>query len=326
MHFPVRTTAALALLGLAAFAPLAQAQDNYPTKPIRLVVGFPAGGPTDVVARAFGEFAARSLGQPVVVDNKPGANTILAAEAVASAPPDGYTLLLGALNHTMIPALYSHRVKFDALRSFAPVCSMAVSPTVLVVGPSMPVKTLSEFLAAVRAKPGERTYATPGSGSGGHFASEQFNRLAGTRMNHIPYKGAAQAVTDLMGGQVDSSFATLGSVLPQVQSGKLRALAVASAQRSPLLPDVPTFEESGIKGYSADAWYGLLAPAGTPPEIVAKLTKASADFARAPATAEKLRGLGMQPQNTCGGAFTAQLDGEIKAATKTARELDLKLD
>lgn len=326
MHFPVRTTAALALLGLAAFAPLAQAQDNYPSKPIRLVVGFPAGGPTDVVARAFGEFAARSLGQPVVVDNKPGANTILAAEAVASAPPDGYTLLLGALNHTMIPALYSHRVKFDALRSFAPVCSMAVSPTVLVVGPSMPVMTLTEFLAAVRAKPGERTYATPGSGSGGHFASEQFNRLAGTRMNHIPYKGAAQAVTDLMGGQVDSSFATLGSVLPQVQSGKLRALAVASAQRSPLLPDVPTFEESGIKGYSADAWYGLLAPAGTPPQIVAKLTKASADFARAPATAEKLRGLGMQPQNTCGGAFTAQLDGEIKAATKTARELDLKLD
>jgi len=326
MHFPVRTTAVLALLGLSAVAPLAQAQDNYPTKPIRLVVGFPAGGPTDVVARAFGDFAARALGQPVVVDNKPGANTILAAEAVASAPPDGYTLLLGALNHTMIPALYSNRVKFDALRSFAPVCSMAVSPTMLVVGPSMPVKTLSEFLAAVRAKPGERTYATPGSGSGGHFASEQFNRLAGTRMNHIPYKGAAQAVTDLMGGQVDSSFATLGSVLPQVQSGKLRALAVASQQRSPLLPDVPTFEESGVKGYSADAWYGLLAPAGTPVDIVAKLTKASAEFARAPATAEKLRGLGMQPQNICGSAFTAQLDGEIKAASKTARELNLKID
>jgi tripartite-type tricarboxylate transporter receptor subunit TctC len=323
MQFPIRT---LAVIGVVALASVAHAQSAYPTKPIRLVVGFPAGGPTDVVARAFGDFAARALGQPVVVDNKPGANTILAAEVVASAPADGYTLLLGALNHTMIPALYSNRVKFDALRSFAPVCSMAVSPTVLVVGPSMPVKTFSEFLAAVRAKPGERTYATPGSGSGGHFASEQFNRLAGTRMNHIPYKGAAQAVTDLMGGQVDSSFATLGSVLPQVQSGKLRALAVASPQRSPLLPDVPTFEESGVKGYSADAWYGLLAPAGTPAEIVAKLTKASADFARAPATAEKLRGLGMQPQNNCGGAFTAQLEGEIKAATKTARELDLKLD
>ncbi|MDP9897965.1 Bug family tripartite tricarboxylate transporter substrate binding protein [Variovorax ginsengisoli] len=326
MHFTARTTAVLALLGLAAFAPFAQAQANYPTKPIRLVVGFPAGGPTDVVARAFGDFASRALGQPIVVDNKPGANTILAAEAVASAPPDGYTLLLGALNHTMIPALYSNRVKFDALRSFAPVCSLAVSPTVLVVGPSMPVKTLSEFLQAVRANPGERTYATPGSGSGGHFASEQFNSLVGTRMNHIPYKGAAPAVTDLMGGQVDSSFATLGSVLPQVQSGKLRALAVASPKRSPLLPDVPTFEESGVKGYSADAWYGLLAPAGTPPEILAKLTQVSGDFARAPSTAEKLRGLGMQPQNTCGGAFTSQLDNEIKAATKTARGLNLKLE
>ena len=326
MHFPVRSAAVLALLGLAALAPVARAQDAYPARPIRLVVGFPAGGPTDVVARAFGDFAARSLGQPVVVDNKPGANTILAAEAVASAPPDGYTLLLGTLNHTMIPALYSNRVKFDALRSFTPVCSLAVSPTVLVVGPSMPARTLPEFLQAVRAKPGERTYATPGSGSGGHFASEQFNRLAGTRMNHIPYKGAAQAVTDLMGGQVDSSFATLGSVLPQVQSGKLHALAVASPQRSPLLPDVPTFEESGVKGYAADAWYGLLAPAGTPPDIVARLTRISGEFSRAPATAEKLRGLGMQAQNTCGSAFAAQLDGEIRAATKTARELDLKLD
>ena len=324
MHSTVRTIAAL--LGFVAMAPFAHAQAPYPTKPIRLVVGFPAGGPTDVVARAFGDFAARSLGQPVVVDNKPGANTILAAEAVASAPADGYTLLLGALNHTMIPALYSSRVKFDALRSFSPVCSLAVSPTVLVVGPSMPVKTLSEFLQAVRAKPGERTYATPGSGSGGHFATEQFNRLAGIRMNHIPYKGAAQAVTDLMGGQVDSSFATLGSVLSQVQSGKLHALAVASPQRSPLLPDVPTFEESGVKGYTADAWYGLLAPANTPLEVLATLTRISSDFARAPATAEKLRGLGMQAQNTCGGAFTAQLDGEIKAATRTARELNLSLE
>ena len=324
MHSTVRTIAGL--IGFVALVPFAHAQAPYPTKPIRLVVGFPAGGPTDVVARAFSDFAARSLGQPVVVDNKPGANTILAAEAVASAPADGYTLLLGALNHTMIPALYSSRVKFDALRSFSPVCSLAVSPTVLVVGPSMPVETLSEFLQAVRAKPGERTYATPGSGSGGHFASEQFNRLAGIRMNHIPYKGAAQAVTDLMGGQVDSSFATLGSVLPQVQSGKLRALAVASPLRSPLLPDVPTFEESGVTGYSADAWYGLLAPANTPLEVLATLTRISSDFARAPATAEKLRGLGMQAQNTCGGAFTAQLDGEIKAATRTARELNLSLE
>lgn len=296
----------------------------YPAKPVRIVVGFSAGGPTDVVARAFADFAARTLGQPFVVDNKPGANTILAAEAVASAPADGYTVLLGATNHSMIPALYSNRIKFDALRSFAPVCNVAISPTVLVVGPSMKVPNLGIYLQQVKAAPGERTYATPGSGSSGHFASEKFTRLTGTKMNHIPYKGAAQAVTDLMGGQVDSSFATLGAVLPQIQAGKLTALAVAAQQRSPLLPEVPTFEEAGVKGYRADAWYGLLAPAGTPPAAIAALQKAAQDFVKAPATQEKLRGLGLKAQGVCGTPFGDQLQREVKAYTQLARELDLK--
>lgn len=326
MHIRHRIRPALIAAGTAVITTLASAQPAASTQPIRLVVGFSAGGPTDVVARAFADFAGRALGQPVIVDNKPGANTILAAEAVAAAPADGRTLLLGATNHTMIPALYAARVKFDALRSFAPICTLAISPTVLVVGPSMPAKTLDEFLRDVRARPGERTYATPGSGSSGHFASEQFTRLTGTRMNHIPYKGAAQAVTDLMGGQVDASFATLGSVLPQVQTGKLRALAVAAPRRSALLPQVPTFEESGVKGYSADAWYGLLAPAGTPADVVERLTRVAKDFAAAPATAEKLRGLGMQASGTCGDAFARQLDTEVKGATRTARELDLKVE
>ncbi|MBO1114767.1 Bug family tripartite tricarboxylate transporter substrate binding protein [Bordetella petrii] len=309
-------------LGLAAGA----AQAKYPDHPVRLVVGFSAGGPTDVVARAFADQASRSLGQPFVVENKPGANTILAAEAVASAKPDGYTLLLGATNHTMIPALYSTRIKFDALKSFAPICTLAISPTVLVVGPSMPVKTLDEFLRQVKAEPGKRTYATPGTGSSGHFASEQFLRLTGASMNHIPYKGAAQAVTDLMGGQVDSSLATLGSVLPQIQSGKLTALAVAAPSRSALLPDVPTFDEAGVKGYAADAWYGLLAPAGTPPEALAALQQAATDFAQSADSASKLRSLGMAPQNTCGSAFAAQLAREIDANGALARELGLRAD
>lgn len=316
-------------VGLAAVvlaAPGAMAQTAYPGKPIRLVVGFLAGGPTDVVARAFADYASRALGQPVIVDNKPGANTIVAAEIVASAQPDGYTLLLGATNHTMIPALYSSRVKFDALKSFAPICTLAVSPTVLVVGPALPAKNLAEFLQMVRAKPGVRTYATPGTGSSGHFASEQFTRLTGTRMNHIPYKGAAQAVTDLMGGQVDSSFATLGSVLPQVRSGKLHAIAVAAPQRSPLLPEVPTFEESGVKDYSADAWYGVMATAGTPSAVVAQLIRVASDFSQAQATGDKLRGMGMQAQNNCGDSFSRQLDSEIKDAKKIARDLDLKVE
>lgn len=312
---------------LGAYAVCAQAEPTaWPAKPVRVVVGFSAGGPTDVVARAFADFAARALGQPFVVDNKPGANTILAAEAVAGAPADGYTLLVGATNHTMIPALYSARVKFDAVKSFAPVCTVAVSPTVLVVGPSMKATTLAAFLQQVKAAPGERTYATPGSGSSGHFASEQLTRLTGTKMNHIPYKGAAQAVTDLMGGQVDASFATLGSVLPQVQSGKLTALAVAAPQRSALLPQVPTFEEAGVKGYRADAWYGLLAPAGTPPAVVAALQKTAQAFAQAPATVEKLRGLGMDAQSVCGAPFGAQLQREVQGYSQIARELDLKTE
>ena len=302
----------------------AQAQSTWPAKPVHVLVGFSAGGPTDVVARVFADYASRTLGQPFVVDNKPGANTILAAEAVASAPADGYTLLLGATNHTMIPALYSQRVKFDAVRSFAPVCSLAVSPMVLVVGPSMPVKTLGDFLKEVKAAPGKRTYGTPGSGSSGHFASEQFTRLTGTSMNHIPYKGAAQATTDMIGGQVDSSFATLGSVLPQVQAGKLNALAVAAPKRSALLPNVPTFEEAGVKGYSADAWYGLLAPANTPAATLAVLRRVATEFAQSPATAEKFRLLGMEAQSTCAEAFGTQLTREVKAYGELARALDLK--
>jgi len=324
MHPHRRLRAATAAAGLALLAAGVAAQPGRSGPPIRLVVGFSAGGPTDVVARAFADFAGRALDRTVVVDNKPGANTILAAEAVAAAPADGRTLLLGATNHTMIPALYSSRVKFDAVRSFAPVCSLAVSPTVLVVGPSMKVPDFAAFLQQLKAEAGRRTYATPGAGSSGHFASEQFTRLTGTRMNHIPYKGAAQAVTDLVGGQVDSSFATLGSVLPQVQAGKLTALAVAAPQRSPLLPQVPTFDEAGVKGYRADAWYGLLAPAGTPPAALAVLQKTAQDFVRQGATQEKLRGLGMESQHVCGADFGAQLEREVKAYGQLARELDLK--
>jgi tripartite-type tricarboxylate transporter receptor subunit TctC len=318
-----RRLTAAALLTLATASAWAQA---WPAKTVRIVVGFSAGGPTDVVARAFAEHASRALGQPVIVENKPGANSILAAEAVASAPADGYTLLLAATNHSMIPALYSARVKFDAVRSFAPVCTLAVSPTVLVTGPAMTAKTLSGFMQQVREAPGKRSYGTPGTGSSGHFASEQFLRMTGLSMNHIPYKGAAQVVTDVMGGQLDSSFATLGSVLPQVQAGKLSALAVASPRRSALLPGVPTFAEAGVKGYSADAWYGLLAPAGTPVAVLQALEKVASQFTEQPATVAKLQSLGMEQQHSCRDAFGADMDRDAKAYTRLARELDLKAE
>lgn len=330
MHFPLSSRLRRTLLALAASALAAGTQgalaQAYPAKPVRIVVGFAAGGPTDVVARAFAEHAARTLGQPFIVENKPGANTVLAADAVASAAADGYTLLLGATNHTMIPALYSARVKFDAVRSFAPVCTLAGSPTVLVVGPAMKVTTLTAFIDALKAAPGHRTFGSPGPGSSGHFAGERFARLTKTSMNHIPYKGAAPAITDLMGGQLDSSFATLGSVLPQVQAGKLTAIAVAAAQRSPLLPNVPTFSEAGVKDFRDDAWYGLMAPAGTPPAVLQALEKAARSFAQTPASLEKLAGLGLNAHNVCGAAFGTQMQREVEANTKLAKELNLKLE
>jgi tripartite-type tricarboxylate transporter receptor subunit TctC len=316
----------LALIAAAWLATSAAAQTPYPGQPVKLVVGFAAGGPSDLVARAFADHAGKALGQSFIVENKSGANAVLATEAVAAARPDGLTLLAAATNHTMIPALYAGRIKFDAARSFVPVCTLAASATVLVVGPSLPVKSVAEFLERARAKPDSLSYASPGQGSSPHLATEQFRKLTGIGMVHVPYKGAAPAVTDLIGGQVDLSFATLGSVLPHLKSGKLRALAVASRQRSALAPEVPTFEEAGVKGFVIDTWYGLLAPAGTPPEVLQKLTREATEFARSPTTRERLAGAGLEPANSCGEPFAAQIGREIEANTRLARELNLKAE
>ena len=313
------------LTGLVAGAAWAQPA-AYPQQSMKLVVGFAAGGPSDIVARAFADQAAKSLSQTVIVENRPGANAVIATEAVAAAKPDGLTLLAAATNHTMIPALYAGRIKFDAAKSFVPVCTLASSATVLVVGPAMPVRTVAEFLDRVKAKPGTATYATPGQGSSPHLATEQFRKITGVAMVHVPYKGAAPAVTDLLGGQVDLSFATVGSVLPHIKSGKLTALAVASRQRSALLPQVPTFDEVGVKGFVIDTWYGLLTPAGTPPEALRVLTREAQTFAQSAAVRERLAGAGLEPQGLCGEPFAAQIAHEIEANTRIARELNLKAE
>lgn len=320
------TRAAAAVMAVAAASEAAAQTSAYPPLPVKLVVGFAAGGPSDLVARAFADHAAKPLGQPVIVENKPGANAVLATEAVAASKPDGLTLLAAATNHTMIPALYGARIKFDAAKSFVPVCTLAGSATVLVVGPSLPVKTVAEFIERAKAKPDAMTYATPGQGSSPHLATEQFRKLAGVSMVHVPYKGAAPAVTDLLGGQVDLSFATVGSVLQHIKSGKLKALAVASRQRSALLPDVPTFEETGVKGFVVDTWYGLLAPAGTPADALRALTREANDFVRSTAMRERLAGAGLEPGGLCGESFAAQISREIEANTRIARELNLKVE
>lgn len=320
----VRNHVAAAAAVLAAGSCLAQS--GYPQQPVKIIVGFAAGGPSDLAARAFADHAAKALSQTVLIENKPGANAVLATEAVAAAKPDGYTLLSAATNHTMIPALYADRIKFDAAKSFIPVCTLAGSATVLVVGPSMPVKTVGEFLDRARATPGAATYASPGQGSSPHLATETFRKLAGVSMVHIPYKGAALAVTDLIGGQVDLSFATIGSVLPHIRSGKLTPLAVASRQRSALLPQVPTFDEAGVKGFVVDTWYGLMAPAGTPAEVIRKLETEATAFGRSAAVRERLMTAGMEPHTVCGEPFAAQVAREIEANTRLARELNLKVE
>ena len=251
---------------------------------------------------------------------------MVAATAVANAKPDGYTLLAAATNHTMIPALYTGRVKFDSLKSFKPVCTLAASDTVLVVGPGMPVKSVDEFLTRVRAKPNHYTYGTPGVGSSPHLATETFMRMTRTNMVHVPYKGAAPAIQDLMGGQVDFSFATVGSVLPQIKGGKLTALAVASRQRSALLPQVPTFDEAGVKGYQIDTWFGILVPAETPDAVVKVLERTAIEFGRSPAAREKLQGIGLDSLTTCGEPFAAQIAREIEENKKLASDLNLKPD
>jgi tripartite-type tricarboxylate transporter receptor subunit TctC len=299
---------------------------DYPIKPVRIVVGFAPGGPTDVVARTFAEEASRKLGQQFIVENKPGANTVLAAQAVASAAPDGYTLLFAASNHTTIPGVYAGRVKFDAVRSFTPICSVASSPTVLVVGPSLPVKTLSEYMQKARSEPGKISAGSPGPGSTGHFATEMFARHHNLVITHVPYKGAAPAITDIIGGQLDSSFATLGSVLPQIKAGKLTVLAVGMKKRSALLPTTPTFEEAGGGDYSADAWYGVMAPAGTPPAIIKALEQVAIQFSKGDTNVEKSRASGMESEAVCGSAFLAQIEREVAINTRLAKELNLKID
>jgi tripartite-type tricarboxylate transporter receptor subunit TctC len=323
--FTIRTILAATALGMAAAA-LAQGDPPYPNQPIRMVVGFPAGGPTDVSARLIADSLSRSLGQPVVVDNKPGANATIAAEIVARAKPDGYTILMAAGNHTINAVLYKN-LKFDSEKGFAWITPVSVAPTVLVVNPKFPARTYAEFLALMSAHPGKYSYASAGSGGTPHLSAEMFKLRTRTSIVHIPYRGAAPAVTDLLGGQVDMMFATLGSVLPQIRAGQLRALAVAAPQRSGLLPNVPTFEESGLKNFRLDSWYGIAAPAGTPRAVVERLYNDIQKAVTAPAYREKMEQAGLEPViATSPAKFTEQISSEIAGFTELVRLSKLTID
>ena len=316
-------TAVLALM-LASAGASAQ---GYPTKPIRLVVPYPAGGPLDIMARAIGQKLTEAWKQPVVVDNRAGAGGNIGADFVAKSAPDGYTLLMGAVaTHAINPSLYS-KIPYDPVKDFAPVALVAQVPNILVVNPAVPAKTVRELIALARAQPGTLNFGSGSTGSTGHLAGELFNTMAGVKMVHIPYKGAAPATADLLGGQVQLMFDNLASALPNVKAGKLRALAVTTLARSPAIPELPTIAESGLPGFDLTTWFGLLVPAGTPPEIVARLNAEIVRALDAKDMRERLEKMGAEPlSNNTPERFAAFIRSEAAKYARVVKDSGAKVD
>jgi tripartite-type tricarboxylate transporter receptor subunit TctC len=316
---------AAALAGL--FAPTGHAQDWSPGgRPLRMVVPFPPGGSTDILARAIGPKLAASLGTQVLVDNKPGAGGSLGAAEVARAEPDGHTLLMGHIGTLAVnPAIYP-RLAYDPLRSFVPVAWVARVPNVLVVSASSAARSLSAFVDQVRARPGRYSYSSGGNGSAAHITFEYLKLEARLFMLHIPYRGTAPSVTDLIGGQVDATFTGAPAVLPHVRSGRLRALAVSSRQRIAALPEVPTVAESGFPGFVADQWYGVVAPAGTPAAVVAKLNAEINKALALPDVAQQLAVEGAAPMPQTPQAFAELIRLEIPRWAAVVKAGNVKPD
>ena len=287
---------ALISAALACGVPAAQAADSsFPTRPVRLVVGYAAGGATDVLARLVAQKMGEALGQPIVVENRAGANSNVGAEVVAKATPDGYTLYVFTIANTINATLYD-KLGYDPVRDFEPVGMIAKIPNVLVVNPKLPIKTVADYVRLAKESPDGVTFASSGSGSSIHLSGEMFRSRSGANMLHVPYKGSAPAVTDLLGGQVQSMFDNAPSALPHVKSGKLRAIAVTSAQHMPQLPDVPTVAESGLPGFDVQSWFSIAAPAGTPKPVIDKLNTALNKALNASEVRERMRDLAATPE------------------------------
>ena len=319
----IRSAAAIAI---AFFALAVHAQAPYPNKPVRLVVPFPAGGTTDILARAVAQKLTETMGQTVVIDNRPGAGGNIGAELVAKAPPDGYTLLMGTVGtHAINASLYA-RMPYDHVRDFAPVILVAGVPNVLVIHPSVPVNSVQELIAYGKANPGKLNFASSGAGTSIHLAAELFKTMSGVQMTHVPYKGSAPALADLLGGQVQLMFDNLPSALPHIKSGKLKALAVTSLQRSTTVPDLPTIAESGLPGFDANSWFGILAPAGTPKEIIDRLNSEVAKWLASPEAREKLASQGAIPAGRSPEDFAQHIAAETAKWQKVVKESGAKVD
>jgi len=316
IRLPARAALAACLLPAA---PAAYAQ-AFPSKPITLVVPHSAGGTSDILARTVAAEAAKTLGQTIVIDNKGGANGTIAAKQVASSAPDGYTLLLAtASTHGINPSLYS-RISYDAVKDFTPVTLLATVPNVLVIGPNVKAANVQELITYIRGQGDKTNMGSAGAGTPGHLAGEMFKSAAKLQFTHVPYKGGSPAITDLIGGQIDFMFTTIPGVLPHVKAGTLRALAVTSPERSPAMPDVPTMAESGLPGFQAVSWHGVVAPAGTPPDVVNKLNAALSGALAAPAVKQRLMEEGAAASNLNTAAFGTFIQAEIAAWAKAVKD------
>jgi len=313
--------AAVALV--AAFPAAAQ---QWPTKPVRFIVPFPAGGTTDILARVVGHRLSETLGQQFVVENRAGAGGNVGTEVAARAEPDGYTIMMGTIGtHSINPSIYS-KLPYDPVKDFAPVSLVAMVANIVVVHPSVEAKTIQELVAYAKKNPGKLNFGTPGNGTSGHLSGELFKSLTGTDLTHVPYRGSAPMLQDLIAGQIQMTFDNLPSALPHVRGGALRALGVTTPERWPATPDIPTVAEQGVAGYDATAWFAVYAPAKTPPEIVAKLSQEIDKGLKTPELAAKLREQGAEPVGGSPerlGQFTA---AEIEKWAKVAKAANAKID
>lgn len=316
---------ALAFFALTAALPLTGIAQQYPAKPVKIVVGYSAGGAVDIVARTLGQALAAAMGQPVVVENKPGAGTNIAVKAVIDAPPDGYTLLMAANALAANMALYQP-APFDAERDLAPVSLIGRVPVVIAANPNVPFNSVAQLIAAAKAKPGTLAFASPGNGATPHLAVELFARSAGISLLHVPYRGGAQAITDVIGGQVPLLAMNALEVKPHVQSGKLKVLAVLSPQRSVIFPDVPTIAESGFPGFEASVWYALMAPAATPKPILAKLHAEVQKALKTSDVAGRMTAVGGEVTPGSMEMAAALIHSERQRYDKLVREANIKPD
>ena len=312
--------AAATLIG-GSGAAMAQA---WPAKTISIVVPFATGGTTDAIARTLSQELSRGLGQPVIIENKPGAGATIGADYVAKARPDGYVLLMGAVHHTIATSVYK-KLPYDFQRDLAPVSTIAIVPNVLVVNPKLPAKNIAELVALAKKSPGKLTFGSNGNGTGQHLIGAQFNIGSGVDILHVPYKGSGPLTIDLLGGQIDMSFDTVTPVLSHIRAGKLRALAVTTIQRSAALPDVPTLDEAGLKGFDQGTWFGILAPAATPKDVVTRLNNEVIKVVSSPEFRKKMSDIGAVPVGNTAAQMAAQIKTDTERYAKLVKDANVTI-